>query len=276
MRKLITVGASVAAVALSAPALAHADHIAGVTYYGTFTTGTGGTVEFDVAADGTMVDFTATGFGQTGCTDATLGQDSIPITDHSFSFSGTSPTRSISGSFPSPGVATGSARLAFACESGFQSWTAETPVVWPDAFLEHASLGFAGEDVYNKTGADQAIKQRVRQGKTGRFLVHIENDGTEPDGIDVVGCGSSKGFRVTFTQGGENITSQMRAGTYQTATVDTGESETLKLAIKVSKRATPGKTKTCKVTASHSGVFRGIETPPTDAVKAQVKVKRAG
>jgi hypothetical protein len=276
MRKLITVGMSVAAVALSAPALASADHVASVTYNGTFTTGTGGTVEFDVAPDGTMVDFTATGFGQTGCTGATFGQDSIPITDHSFFFSGTSPTRSISGSFPSPGVATGSARLSFACDSGFQSWTAETPVVWPDAFLEHAVLGFAGEDIYNSSGNNQVITQRVRQGKTGRFTVHFENEGTEPDAINVAGCGPSKGFRVKFTKGGENVTPQVRSGAYQTDTVDTDESDALNLTIKVSRRANPGKTKTCKVVSSHSGVFRGIEEPITDAVKAQVKVKRAG
>jgi hypothetical protein len=276
MRKLITVGMSVAAVALSAPALASADHVPGATYSGTFTTGTGGTVEFTVSADGTTVDFTATGFGQAGCTGATVGQDDIPITDHSFFFSGTSPTRSISGSFPSPGVATGSARLSFACESGFQSWSAETPVVWPDAFLEHAVLGFAGENVYNRTGAGQAITQRVRQGKAGRFKLHVQNDGTEPDDIDVEGCGSSKGFGVKFTRGGENVTAQVRAGTYETVPLDTGEEETLNLTIKVARRARPGKTKTCKVVASHSGVFRGIEPAWADAVKAQVKVKRAG
>ena len=268
----------IAGVALAMPAAAGATVVPGATYTGSFTTGTpGGTVSVAVSDDGTQVDFASANWGNNGdCATNSVGRDDLAIVSDSFDyFDGGPPLISISGFFGDPGVVTGTARISGVCDSGTQSWTAETPVVWPDNILEHAFLGIVGEDAYNTTGAGQALTQTVRQGKVGRFLVHIENDGTEPDAIDVRGCGSSKGFRVTFTQGGENITSEMRAGTYQTATVDTGESETVKLAVNVARRARPGARKACRVTSSHSGTFRGIASPPTDVVKPAVKVKRA-
>lgn len=279
MRKLITVGMSVAAVALAAPALASADHVAGVTYNGTVTTGSGGSVELVVAPDGNSLSFEANNIGNgTSCNGVGFGPiTDIPISNHSFSYLSDNGQISASGTFGPPGQASGGAQVLISpCTTGSQAWTAETSVVWPDAFLEHAALGFAGEDVYNTTGNNQVITQKVRQGKVGRFTVHIQNDGTEPDDIDVEGCGSSKGFRVTYTQGGDNVTPLVTSGGYETAPLDTNQEEALKLAIKVSRRANPGKTKTCKVMSTHSGVFRGIEGPITDAVKAQVKVKRAG
>lgn len=277
-RAKATIGIAIG-VALALPTAAAATVVPGVTYEGTFTSGTpGGTVSLVVSDDGTQVDFSSADWGNNGdCATNSLGRDDLPISSDSFSFfDGGPPFVSINGFFGAPGVASGTAQISGVCNSGSQSWTAETPVVWPDAFLEHAALGFAGENVYNTTGADQVITQKVRQGKVGRFMVHIENEGTEADAINVAGCSSSKGFRVTFSQGGANITGPVAEGTYQTATVDTGESETLKLAIKVSRRARPGKTKACRVMTSHSGVFRGLESPVTDVVKAQVKVKRAG
>jgi len=278
MKKLLT-GGIVAGAMLVAPAVAGAVVVPNTSYAGTFTTGTGGTVEFVVNEAGTEVDFsTPTAFGQVGCDGNTIGRDDLVISNDSFSFfDGGPPLVSINGFFGEPGVATGTARISGVCDSGVQSWTAEAPVVWPDGYLEHASLGFAGENVYNSTGANQAITQKVRQRKLGRFLIHVENDGTESDGIDVTGCGSSKGFKVTYTQGGDNVTNQVKSGTYQTASVDTGESETLRLQVKVARKAKPGKTKSCKVTMSHSGTFRGAPPPPPfeDAVKAQIKVKRS-
>jgi hypothetical protein len=276
MRKLITVGMSVAAVALAAPALASADHVAGVTYNGTVTGG--GTIELVVSDDGSEVTVTARNMPGPGappaCTVTEATRGPLAISDHGFSLSEFDVL--MTGSFSTPGTVSGSVRVNAGCDTGFETFTAETPVVWPDAFLEHAVLGFAGEDIYNTSGNNQVITQRVRQGKTGRFTVHIQNDGTEPDDIDVAGCGSSRGFRVTYTQGGENVTPLVTSGGYETAPLDTNQEEALKLAIKVSRRANSGKRKTCKVMSTHSGVFRGIEEPITDAVKAQVKVKRAG
>ena len=266
-------------VGLVLPAAAAATVVPGATYEGAFTSGTpGGSVTLIVSSDGTQVDFSSEDWGNNGdCPDNSLGRDDMAISSDSFSFfDGGPPLVSISGFFGAPGVASGTAQISGVCNSGSQSWTAETSVVWPDVFLEHAALGFAGENVYNKTGADQVITQRVRQGKVGRFAVHIQNDGTEPDDIDVTGCGPSKGFRVKFTQGGENVTAQVRLGTYETAPLDTGEDETVNLAIKVSRRAKPGKTKVCRVGGTHTGVFRGTAVPRVDVVKAQVKVKRAG
>lgn len=199
MKKLITVGATVVAVALMTPAVAGANHVAGATYDGTVNTGTGGTVSFTVSADGTTVDFTATGFGQTGCEGATMGVEDVPITDHSFFFSASSPTRSVSGSFPTPGSASGSVRLSFACDSGFQSWTAEASVAAADATIARSTDSAAtGIDVFNTTGADQTRTWGVKRGKTRSFDVVVENAGSDTGRIDIKGCGSSRGFKVRY------------------------------------------------------------------------------
>jgi hypothetical protein len=276
MKKLL-IGGIVTGLALAAPPVAGAQVVRGATYTGSFTTGTpGGTVSVVVSADGTEADFASANWGNNGdCASNSIGRDDMPITNDSFSFfDGGSPVVQIDGFFGQPGVVSGSAQIVGVCNSGLQSWTAETPVVWPDAVLEHAIRGFAGENVYNATGANQVISHKVRRGRAGAFKVHLENEGTEADAIDVAGCGSSKGFRVKYVQAGENVTTQVRSGQYQTATVDTDESETLKLIIKVTRKAKPGRTKTCKVTGSHSGTFRGLVAGQVDAVNAKVKVRR--
>ena len=272
MKKLMI--ACALACALAVPTVAGAVVIPGATYSGTFNTGTGGTIELVVSADGSSVEFNAGLFGQEGCAGNSLANERT-ITDDSFSLFVTGPPLvDVQGFFGTPGTVSGSARISGVCESGTQSWTAETPVVWPDGVIEHAAAGFAGEDIYNATGTDQTRKWSVHPGKAARFAVHVENEGTEADGIDVAGCGPSRGFRVKYTQTGDNVTKQVRSGSYQTAALATAESETIKLAIRATKKAKPGKTKSCKVAMSHSGVFRGSAAARTDAVKAVVKVKR--
>jgi len=273
MKKLMI--ACALACALAVPTAAGAVVIPGATYSGTFNTGTGGTIELVVSADGSSVEFNAGLFGQEGCAGNSLANERA-ITDDAFSLFVPGPPTliDVQGSFDGLGTASGSARISGVCESGTQNWTAETPVVWPDGVIEHAAAGFAGEDIYNATGTDQTRKWSVHQGKAARFAVHVQNDGTEADGIDVAGCGPSRGFRVKYTQTGDNVTKQVRSGSYQTAALATAESETIKLAIRATKKAKPGKTKSCKVAMSHSGVFRGSAAARTDAVKAVVKVKR--
>ena len=266
MKKLITVGATVVAVALMTPAGGGANHVAGATYDGTVNTGTGGTVSFTVSADGTTVDFTATGFGQTGCEGATMGVEDVPITDHSFFFSASSPTRSVSGSFPTPGSASGSVRLSFACDSGFQSWTAEASVAAADATIARSTDSAAtGIDVFNTTGADQTRTWGVKRGKTRSFDVVVENAGSDTGRIDIKGCGSSRGFKVRYESlSGANITPAVLAGTFGQMR-NPGASVFASMIIKATNDARVGKTKVCKAT--------GISEANNDVVKAELKVK---
>jgi len=275
--KNLMMGAVAAAAALAMPTAAGATVIPGATYSGTFTTGSGGTAEIVVSEDGTTVEeFHAGSFGQAGCDGISLTTVPLAITDDSFAqFIAGPPVIDIQGFFGDPGTASGTARSTTFCESGTQSWTAEAPVVWPDGVLEHATRGFAGENVYNASGEGQLIRTTARRGKKGRFSFHAHNDGTEAGSFAVKGCGSSKGFRVKFTQGGDNVTSGVKSGAYATGVLDPDDAETLRLQITVSKKAKPGKTKSCKVTASHGGLNRGGSVgASSDAVKAVLKVKR--
>jgi hypothetical protein len=89
------------------PGQAH--HVAGATYSGTWD---GGTVEFDVSADGmTVTRFNVSKNPGQRCTEGQLL--AIPITDHAFD-GRAGPALSVSGSFPS----TRSAEGAFAFDSG--------------------------------------------------------------------------------------------------------------------------------------------------------------
>jgi hypothetical protein len=104
MASVVTVGLLLLA---ASPGQAH--HVAGATYSGTWN---GGTVEFDVSADGmTVTRFNVTKNPGQGCTEGQhLG---IPITDHAFD-GRAGPALSVSGSFPH----TRSAEGAFAFDSG--------------------------------------------------------------------------------------------------------------------------------------------------------------
>jgi hypothetical protein len=113
----------VGALTLAAPP-AHASHIPGGTYRG--TAATGGTVEFDVSADGASITrFVATDVRDNcGASLAKSFAGSLPIVDHAFSSDPADPIR-FDGSFPSSGQAAG--RLVrSSCANPAVSWTAAT------------------------------------------------------------------------------------------------------------------------------------------------------
>jgi hypothetical protein len=107
-----------------ATAPAHASHIPGATYRG--TAATGGTVEFDVSADGAAVTRLAATDVRSNC--GVMGSKtftgSLPIVNHAFS---SDPADSIrfEGSFPATGQASG-ALLQASCPGSPVSWAAST------------------------------------------------------------------------------------------------------------------------------------------------------
>ena len=112
---------------LLAASPARANHIAGATYMG--TAATGGTVEFDVSADGASVTRFELTNVQTSCGVANGSVTNIPITAHTFSRETGTPR--VSGSFPTVQQAQGTltAHNAFpTCDSDPVEWTASTPV----------------------------------------------------------------------------------------------------------------------------------------------------
>jgi hypothetical protein len=107
-----------------ATAPAHASHIPGATYRG--TAATGGTVEFDVSADGAAVTRLVATDVRSHCGWAVSKSftGSLPIVNHAFS---SDPTDSIrfEGSFPATGQASG-VLLPGSCPTPTVSWAAST------------------------------------------------------------------------------------------------------------------------------------------------------
>jgi hypothetical protein len=246
MRKLTTLGALAGALAF--PAGASAVVVPGATYTGTFTTGTpGATVSLSVSADATQVDFLAEHFGNnTTCVDNSVSRDDIPISGDFFSyFDSGPPFVGIGGTFTTPGRANGNAQISGVCNSGLQSWTAQTLVVWPDGSVGRSS--------------DSGGQRRT-------FEVGIENDGTEAGAFLVDGCRGSGKFKVKYFDGADNVTAAVVAGDYTSDVIAPDGYRELDLKMKPTRRANPGNRKTCEVTIRSGG--------RTDVVKAQLKAKR--
>lgn len=113
----------VAGVLTLAAAPAHAGHVPGATYRG--TAAGGGTVEFDVSADGAGITrFVAADVRGNCGTFARSFTGSVPIVNHAFS---SDPADSIrfEGSFPANGQAAGRL-LQSSCPNSPVSWTAAT------------------------------------------------------------------------------------------------------------------------------------------------------
>lgn len=142
------------------------------------------------------------------------------------------------------------------------------PAYEPDAQIKLASdKSYLGVGVVNTTGAGQTRTTTTAPGKSATFDLRLVNAGTHSDAIAVKGCKSSSGLMVKYFKGTTDVTTEVTAGTYKTATLAAGATRVLKLKIAVSSAATAGDTHTCGVTASSNA------TPTKkDVVKAKVKV----
>jgi uncharacterized membrane protein len=158
--------------------------------------------------------------------------------------------------------------LTTPCTTGSQAWTATTLAAGPDARISRSTENtLVGDDIFNSTAEDQVRKWSAKRGQARQFHVDIQNDGTEAGDFSVKGCGNSRGFKVTYRYGGGNVTSAVVAGDLDTNQLDPDEADTVFMTIKPTRKAKPGKVKSCKVTTRS---IHGL----VDAVKAELKVKR--
>ncbi len=147
----------------------------------------------------------------------------------------------------------------------------QDPPYQPDAQIRLASDtsylgGYLGVGIINTTGAGQTRTITTAPGKSATFDLKFVNAGTHSDTIAVSGCKSSSGFTVKYFKGKTNVTTNVAAGTYKTATLAAGARQVLRLKIAVSSTVTAGKLDTCAVTASS-----GASPTRQDVVKAKVK-----
>ena len=134
----------------------------------------------------------------------------------------------------------------------------------PDAQIA-STAAFAGNGIYNATGAQQARSRTVHRNQAGTFSVKVGNDGLDVDSFTVRGAGSNSRFTVTYFRGATNITAQVVAGTYAIADLAAGGSRTLTVKVRVAGSTPVGTSRSFLVTATSTGTGA-----PKDAVKATV------
>jgi len=92
-----------------------------------------------------------------------------------------------------------------------------------------------GKNIYNTTALNQTVKHLGPvTGPNGYhyFNITIQNDGTRSDRFKVKGGGiSGDGSYTKYFNGSTNITPQVRAGTYQTASLAAGAKTTITLRV---------------------------------------------
>jgi len=125
--------------------------------------------------------------------------------------------------------------------------------------------GYVGDGVYSTTGSGEARTVSIRKGRAGEMFVKIQNDGLVNASFTVKATGGASGINDTYfrTSSGANITSAVRAGTYNTGVIAPRGTIKLRIRIQVSNTSASGTTFVVK-TSSVAG------TAP-DAVRAIVK-----
>lgn len=219
----LAVPAALAAVFVWAP-VAQANHSYSATYSGTHQGG--GTVDFDVNADGTAITrvrFTNVPGTFSGGT-CTLGPSettgTLPINNHAFSTGTPSSAFAFSGSFHAPQMAQGTFSLRTfgpdGCSSGTLSWSATTSVPPPPG-----SPGpTPGTDTTPPTvGVSAPRSQRLGRGRI-RVNVSCPTEGCE---ATVRGTLSFPGAAATFRLRG--------------ATVDVAQGDSERVVLRVPRRA---------------------------------------
>jgi hypothetical protein len=146
-----------------------------------------------------------------------------------------------------------------------------TAIPRPDAQVKLAGqTSFAGNDVYNTTGAGQTRSTTSGDGQRRTFVVRMQNDGTDADGTRVHGCSAAAGFAVRYlagTSGTTDITAAVLAGTYTLPGIAPGGSGSIRLVVTTGAATASGKVQACPVTGASQ-----VSPAITDTVLARVTV----
>lgn len=112
----------------------------------------------------------------------------------------------------------------------------------PDAQIRRSGSGlFAGNEIYNTSGANQSRTTEAEPGDTVAFDVRVENDSTGPQDIRVFGTAGTGAFTVRFFNGSNNATPPVTStGGYTLQDVAAGGHVDLRVEIVVRNGAAPG------------------------------------
>lgn len=68
----------------------------------------------------------------------------------------------------------------------------------PDVLVSKNNTTYAGDGVYNTTGAGQTMSRNAARGTTVRFYLRTQNDGDETIDVSFRGCAGNSSFQVTY------------------------------------------------------------------------------
>ena len=152
--------------------------------------------------------------------------------------------------------------------NGGGSGSGADPSYRPDAEIRLAKGTFVGQESYQVS--DQRVTSKLKgHKKSVAFEVRVTNRGDNADRMTVVGTPRSPQFKVAYLAGGKNVTAAVLAGSYQTGTLNSGESVTLTVKVTRLKGAKPGTKRTFEIR-----VVSGHAKSKDDTVAAVVKAVR--
>ncbi len=102
----------------------------------------------------------------------------------------------------------------------------------PDLMVRRSGAGaYRGDNIYNSDSTDQSVRLSINPGGTRRFDILVQNDSTAPDKIKVKGCSGNPRYSVRYTTGGDNVTSDVKAGREKTPMLAPGDAVVYRLSI---------------------------------------------
>ena len=136
----------------------------------------------------------------------------------------------------------------------------------PDLLIsKHGGGGYAGNDIYNTSGANQTKATAMAPGGTKHFFVRLQNDSNVADSFFLVGSHSGHGFTIDYTSGGNNIRPGVTSGQYWVS-IPAGGQRTVVITISAKNTTPHGVSRSLKVIVRSAG-----DSAKVDAVKGNFK-----
>jgi len=138
----------------------------------------------------------------------------------------------------------------------------------PDLLISrHRAAGYAGNGIYNASGAKQVRATSMARGGTKHFFVKLQNDSGKADTFFLIGPHTGQGFTIKYTSGGKVITKLVTKGTYFVS-MPAGAQRIVAMTVSANKTTPSGSSRSLKLTVRSAG-----DSAKVDAVKANVKTR---
>lgn len=120
----------------------------------------------------------------------------------------------------------------------------------PDGSIsKKATSGFVGENVFNKSGANQTASQGIKNGKSKTFYARVRNAMAASGKMRVKGPAGTKLFGIKYLDAnGKDISKAVVAGTHSTANLSYLDAAAIRIVVTSGKSTLPGTTATFKMT----------------------------